>query len=286
MSSKSSGKSRPRSEFHPAKRSLGQNFLVNLDYIDKIIASLKLKKDETVVEIGPGRGALTRRLIKRAGKVLAIEVDRDLIPQLNREFKRDENFFLIEQDALQIDFRNLLLLQSPPPKTKLAANLPYYISTAILQHLLSSRMCFERLVVMLQREVVRRICAPPATRDRGYLSVLVQTFFSVEKLFDVPPTAFRPVPKVWSSVIRLIPKKESESGIDDEEIYRDLVSCAFRQKRKTLLNNLKNAGGELKNRIAAHGGATSFLNDSGIFPQRRAESLKLDEWRRLAESLS
>lgn len=286
MSSKSSGKRSSRAEIQPAKRSLGQNFLVNPDYIDRIIASLELKKDETVVEIGPGRGALTRRLIERAGKVLAIEIDRDLIPELNREFKGNENFFLIEQDALQIDFRNLLLLQSPPRKTKLAANLPYYISTAILQHLLGSRLCFERLVVMLQREVVRRICAPPATRDRGYLSVLVQTFFSVENLFDVPPTAFRPVPKVWSSVVRLIPKHDSESGIDNEEIYRELVSCAFRQKRKTLLNNLKNAAGEMKNRIAAHGGATEFLNDAGIDPQRRAESLELGEWRRLAESLS
>lgn len=264
-----------------AKKSFGQNFLVDENYIRKIIEALDPQKDETIIEIGAGRGALTEKLIKSGAKVLAIEVERNMIAVLRDKFSRFENFRLIEQDALKIDFSGLLSFESEiPQRAKLVANLPYYISTAILQKLIEQRACFSEMILMFQREVVERITAAVGNKERGFLTVLVGEFLKTEKLFDVPPNAFRPAPKVHSAVVRLEP--EPEFKISDEPLFRELVSAGFAQKRKTILNNLKNAPPELREKIAD---AEKLLRDSRIDPARRAETLTFLEWEQLFTEL-
>lgn len=266
-----------------AKKSLGQNFLIDQNYIERIISALDPKSDETIVEIGAGRGALTKHIVGKAGKVIAIELDRVLTTGLQKEFASYENFVVIAKDALEIDYQRLPSLQSAPSKNKLVANLPYYISTAILQYLTQFRSSFSQLILMLQKEVVERITAKTETRERGYLTVLIETYFDTEKLFDVPPAAFRPRPKIWSSVVRLVPR---EAEIGDEELYREIVSLGFMQKRKTIQNNLKNAKGNLLKLLESQGGIGVILKEVGIDAKRRAESISLEEWQALADFIN
>ena len=248
-----------------AKKSLGQNFLRDAQVVERIVAALDLDKDDAVVEIGPGQGALTEALLAQARRVTAIEFDRDLIEPLRERFRDRENFRLVNADALTFDFADL----APPndtAKLKLVANLPYNISTPILQRLIIVRNHFSRIVLMFQREVVERITAPPGGKERGYLSVLVESAFETEYLFDVPPGAFYPVPKVWSAVVRLTPKLRA---IQNEALFAQLLSTAFAHKRKTILNNLK----------AVVPRAAAALTAAHIDPKRRAETLTLDEWK-------
>lgn len=255
-----------------SKKSFGQNFLTDYTYVRRIIDALNPGMDDIVVEIGPGRGALTERLVERAKNVIAIELDRDMIGLLRERFAGCLNLRLVEQDALRVDFIGLLdARRSDFKPAKLVANLPYYISTAVLQRLIEERTIFSEVILMFQREVVERITAPPGSSDRGFLTVLVEAHFVVTKLFDVPPTAFRPVPKVWSSVVRLQAK---QSGVVDEDIFRSVAACAFSQKRKTLLNNLKRC-------LRA---PSAVLDNAGVDGSRRAESLTADEWIRLVEA--
>lgn len=260
-----------------AKKSFGQNFLVDVNYIDKIIGALDLRAGDDVIEIGAGRGALTEKLVESGARVTAIELDRDLIPLLKEKFAENENFSLVEQDALKINFAGLVQnTKTENQKAKLVANLPYYISTAILQKLIEQRDCFSEMVLMFQREVVERITAVPGNKERGFLTVLVEAYVEAEKLFDVPPAAFRPAPKIRSAVVRLTPRENVE--IEDEKLFREIVSAAFAQRRKTILNNLKNAPANLKEKI---GDAENLLNDSRIDARRRAETLTAEEWRRI-----
>ena len=202
-----------------AKRSLGQNFLRDESVIRRIVDALGLKEQDTVVEIGPGRGALTERLISTGANVFAIEIDREFVPALRVKFHAEEKFHVIEADILRTDFSELLT-NADPSKTKLVGNLPYNISTPILQRLIDQRHFFSRIVLMLQREVVERITAPAGGKQRGYLSVLVENAFRTEYLFDVPPQAFQPVPKVWSAVVGLTPRG---SVIQDEPLLKRLL---------------------------------------------------------------
>lgn len=257
-----------------AKKSLGQNFLRNDDVIRRIVEGLDLSDRDTVIEIGPGRGALTEKLLETGAKVIAIEIDREFVPALRVQFHFQPNFSVIEADVLDVDFAKV----SPPADAsrsdlKLVGNLPYNISTPILQRLIEQRHLFSTLVLMFQREVVERITAPPGGKERGFLSVLVENAFTSEHLFDVDPQAFQPVPKVWSAVVRLTPKA---AGIGDEPEFRRLVSLSFAQKRKTILNNLKPV---LEN-------APRFLAESGIGGTRRAETLTLEEWKALHASIA
>lgn len=231
----------------------------------RIVSALGPCADETIVEIGPGRGALTAQLVARAGRVVAVELDRELAPMLRDKFSNYSNFMVVEADALETDFAALI---APAPVARVVANLPYNISTAILQRLLAQRNCLTDLILMLQREVVERIAAPPGHRERGFLSVLVEARAEAEALFDVPPTAFRPVPKVWSSVARLrVREHEALAGVD-EVLFRQLVSAGFAQRRKTIGNNLK----------ALRPDTMNALDAAGLDPQRRAETLTLAEW--------
>ena len=265
-----------------AKKSLGQNFLSDENIAARIVREFDPHADETVIEIGPGRGALTARLIEKAGRLVAIEFDRDLIPLLRERFSAYENFTLIEGDALATDFCAVI---TPAIRARIIANLPYYISTAILQHLIKQRHCLTEMVLMLQREVVERIIAPPGTSERGFLSVLVQAYCEVEELFDVAPGAFRPVPKVWSTVARLRVRSRIAADVKDETLLWGIVSAGFAQRRKTILNNLRHAPGVLRSYIEKAGGASPLLGASHLDPQRRAETLTLEEWARLSSIL-
>jgi 16S rRNA (adenine1518-N6/adenine1519-N6)-dimethyltransferase len=258
---------RPKTTY--AKKSLGQNFLIDQNYINKIISALDPQPNETIIEIGPGRGALTAPLVESGAQVIAVELDKGLIPLLQNEFGKYENFQLIEKDALQIDFSQLRITNYELPKFKLIANLPYYISTAILQRLIEQREVFSEFILMLQREVVERITAEAGNSERGFLTALVEAFCEAKKLFDVPPTAFRPAPKVWSSVVRL--RVKASTTVTDEKFFRELLSLGFAQKRKTILNNLKRKFAD----------AEALLQRSQIEPNRRAETLTLEEWSRL-----
>lgn len=263
-----------------AKKSFGQNFLVDENYIDKIIRALNPQADEIVLEIGAGRGALTEKIIEKSGRFIAVELDRDLIPLLKEKFGRRENFRLVEQDALKINF--LEIAEAENRKLKLVANLPYYISTAILQNLIEQRAAFSEMILMFQREVVSRITAAAGASERGYLTVLVEAHLQTEKLFDVPPQAFRPPPKIWSSVVRLTPKTVGEIEISDENVFKQILSFGFTQKRKTILNNLKNLPPQfLANR---DGGAENLLTECEIDFKRRAETLTLEEWAKLGNA--
>lgn len=275
--SSSSSSSLPR-----AKKSLGQNFLADERVIARIVDALSPQSNETVVEIGPGRGALTAQLLERAGRLIAVEFDRELYPLLQQKFGARGNFSLIEADALAVDFCALI---HPAASARVVANLPYYISTAILQKLIEERGCLTEMVLMLQREVVERVTAPPSSSERGYLSVLVEAYCEAEALFDVAPGSFRPQPKVWSTVVRLSLRQRPEVEIVDERLMWQIVSAGFAQRRKTILNNLRHAPGYLRERIEAQGGEGRILEAASIESTRRAETLTLEEWTRLTRAI-
>ena len=262
----------------PLKR-LGQHFLKDPRTVQRIVKALDPRPDETIVEIGPGTGALTSELVERAGRVVAVEFDANLEPLLLERFAHVENFKLVMGDALTTDFCAEI---QPSRQARLAANHPYNISTAILQKLILQRECITEMVVMLQREVVERVLAPPGSSERGFLSVIVEAYAETEKLFDVAPGAFRPPPKVWSSVMRLTFKPRT---IVNEELFWETVSAGFAQKRKTILNNLRHASGHLQDVLQRNGGASIVLCKADVELQRRAETLTIDDWDRIVAAM-
>ena len=268
-------------EPYPSKR-LGQHFLRDRRTIQRIIEALAPKPGETIVEIGPGTGALTSVLVKSGSRVIAVEFDRKLVPLLTERFSEFPNFKLVMADALTVDFCAEIL---PARTARLVANLPYNISTAILQRLISQRACFEEMVLMLQREVVERLLAPAGTTDRGFISVLVEAYCEAEKLFDVAPGAFRPPPKVWSTVMRIEFRPKILVDVKDEKLLWATVSAGFAQKRKTILNNLRHAPEPLHDVLKRNGGASIVLCKAQVDLQRRAETLTVEEWGRITRAM-
>jgi 16S rRNA (adenine1518-N6/adenine1519-N6)-dimethyltransferase len=277
-------------DFHPssfilhpsAKRRFGQNFLVDTRVIDRILDSVRPQPDETIIEIGPGRGALTKRLAQTGARVVAIEFDRDLAPRLRDEFRDHANFQLAEADALQVDFCELI---QPAQSARVVANLPYNIGTAILQRLIEQRKCISEMTLMLQREVADRVTAPADSSERGYLSVFVEAYCESERLFDVSPQSFRPVPKVVSTVVRLRVRERIAADVKDESLLWQVVSAGFAHPRKTILNNLREAPEPIQELLKKRGGASIVLCDAAIPALRRAETLALEEWALLANAM-
>ena len=259
----------PAAPEHRPRKRFGQNFLRDRGVVQRILAALDPQPGETIVEIGPGLGALTRPLLERLPRLHVVELDRDLAARLRAEHS-PERLSVHEADALKFDFCSL----AASGKTlRLIGNLPYNISTPLLFHLLDQRRCVHDMLFMLQKEVVERMAAVPGGRDYGRLSVMIQSRMQVEKLFDVHPGAFHPPPKVDSSVVRLVPHATPPVTIRDAEGFAHLVKAAFAQRRKTLRNNLK--GLLPAETIAA----------LGIEPERRAETLTLAEFATLANAL-
>lgn len=254
---------------HQARKRFGQNFLHDPIVIRRIIDAIAPQPGQHLVEIGPGRAALTIPLLQAAGRMDAIEIDRDLIPILKERCAPHGELVLHNVDALRFDFASLKTDDQP---LRLIGNLPYNISTPILFHLLKYRGVISDMHFMLQKEVVERMAAPPGSRTYGRLSVMLQAWCEVTRLFDIGPGAFIPPPKVDSSIVRLIPLSDEAAGIDQPERFAALVKAAFAQRRKTLRNNLK--GMIDAERISA----------LGIDPGCRAETLSVADFRRLADA--
>lgn len=262
-----------------AKKSLGQNFLVGAHYPARIVTALAPQPHETLIEIGPGHGALTELLVASEANVIAIELDKDLLPDLTASFAAHTNFRLIAADALAVNFCELI---QPATSARVVANLPYYISTAILQRLIEHRACIREMTLMLQREVVERITAQPGGKEYGYFSAFVQFYCEVRKLFDVPPGAFRPIPKVHSSVVQLQVREMPAVKVADEAFFLALLKALFAQRRKTIWNNLRAAQDHFQQDEVS---LRSALAAAELDPQRRAETLSLTESARLVAAL-
>lgn len=264
---------RPRS-----KPKLGQHFLNSEDLASRIVDALGDVSQSTVLEIGPGRGILTSLLAKRTRRLIAVELDRVLAAQLRLKFGMARNVEIIEADILAIDFDSLFGpkpglarpgIEIRPEPAKVVGNLPFYITSEILLRLFEFAKYFESVVIMVQREVADRIAAEPGGRDYGVLSATAQLYARVEKLFTIPPGAFAPPPKVYSTVLRLtIEPRQEELGVAGDG-FIDFLRLSFGQKRKTLWNNLKTrfADAELKRALA----------EARVKPTVRAETLSLEE---------
>ena len=267
-----------------ARKSLGQNFLNDKNVSRRIVESVSPQKGDLIIEIGPGTGALTRLLVESASHVIAVEIDTRLVEELRKSISAT-NLEIIEADALDLDWKRFLTERRQVGveqlRVRVVANLPYYISTPILQKLIEHHDLIFDMTLMLQSEVVERITAAPGSRDYGYLSVLVQYYSETRKLLDVPPSAFRPIPQVQSSVMRLVMRNQPPVEVSNEEDFFALVRAAFAQRRKTILNNLKAAAQSLPFACSPQTG----LQKAGIDPTRRAETLSLDEYARLLRSL-
>jgi 16S rRNA (adenine1518-N6/adenine1519-N6)-dimethyltransferase len=270
----------PKAATKPVARKpkLGQHFLTDSGAALRIVDALGDVSQSTVLEIGPGRGVLTSILAKRVRRLIAIELDRVLAAQLRMKFALYPNIEVIEGDVLAIDFATLFgprpgssrpgLVQTPEP-VPVVGNLPYYITSDILLRMFDSRQCFNKIVIMVQKEVADRLGATPGSSDYGLLSATAQLYAKVEKLFTLPPGAFSPPPKVHSSVVRLTMSPQLESLHVEERGFINFLKLSFAQKRKTLWNNLRHTYAEDALREA--------LREAGVKPVARAETLPLEK---------
>ena len=252
---------------HIARKRFGQNFLVDEQIIADIIRVIHPRPDDNMVEIGPGLGALTRPLLKELKLLHVVEIDRDIIARLHKDYPQDK-LVIHAGDALKFDFAEL------PTPLRIVGNLPYNISSPLLFHFSAYAERITDMHFMLQNEVVERMVAEPSTAAYGRLSVMLQYRFYMEKLLDVPPESFRPSPKVNSAIVRMIPLPANQVLVRDEKLFAAIVATAFGQRRKTLRNTLK-----------------SYLNEAdfeqlGIDAQLRAENLGVEEFARVANYLA
>ncbi|HVJ09859.1 MAG TPA: 16S rRNA (adenine(1518)-N(6)/adenine(1519)-N(6))-dimethyltransferase RsmA [Acidisarcina sp.] len=254
------------------KPKLGQNFLIDPGAATGIADALGDISQQTVVEIGPGRGAITHHLAARAAKLVAVELDPTLAAKLREDFADRPSVEIVQHDILTLELASLL--RAPDEKLMIVGNLPYYITSDILLRLFDQAEVLSRAVLMVQREVADRVAAFPGTRDYGLLSTTTQLYARVEKLFTLPPDAFAPPPDVYSTVFRMsIRPRFAELGVKADEFLPLLRQC-FAQKRKTLANNLKAVGYDAETIRKA-------LAESGIDPHARAEALSLETLARL-----
>ena len=258
---------------HRARKRFGQNFLSDPNIIRKIIDGIRPQPGELMVEIGPGLGAMTDPLIERLGHLHVVEIDRDLIARL-RERYRPAQLTVHEGDALKFDFASLCagVEGGGERSLRIVGNLPYNISTPILFHLAGFADQVRDMTFMLQKEVVMRMVAEPGTEEYGRLSVMLQYRFRMGRLFDVPPGAFRPAPKVMSSIVRMAPLPAEQLGAHDEALLGRIVAAAFGQRRKTLRNTLR-----------------EFIDDAGleslgIDPGLRGEKLSVEQYVAIANA--
>lgn len=248
---------------HQARKRFGQNFLHDQSVIANILAYAQPQRGQHWLEIGPGLGALTKPLLQIGVSLDVIELDRDLVNYLQREFAQHENLHIHSADALQFDVQSLVISNE---KIRVIGNLPYNISTPLMFHLLESCTCIEDMLFMLQKEVVDRICAQPNSKAYGRLSVMMQYFCETESLFDVPPESFDPAPKVTSAIVRLVPHHRPPVDVGNLKNFAQLVTQAFSQRRKTIRNALRDWLSEAK------------ISSLGIDPGLRAEALDLQQF--------
>jgi 16S rRNA (adenine1518-N6/adenine1519-N6)-dimethyltransferase len=255
------------------KKSFGQHFLHEKRYIDRIVSAISPRPDDTVVEIGPGEGALTLPLLAAAGRLTAIELDTDLIPGLQERAAGVGELSIIHSDVLKVDF-TALAHRLGVERLRIAGNLPYYISSPILVHCVEHARAIQDMHFMLQKEVVDRMAAEPGSKVYGRLSVMLQLACRVESLFVVPPGAFRPPPKVDSAVVRLVPLEPAQLPDAAPARIHAIVKAAFAQRRKTLGNALK------------HVMDAQAILSADVDPKARAETLSPQDYVRLARVVS
>ncbi|MCX5837412.1 MAG: 16S rRNA (adenine(1518)-N(6)/adenine(1519)-N(6))-dimethyltransferase RsmA [Deltaproteobacteria bacterium] len=253
-----------RYAIHPRKR-LGQSFLEDMNIIRRIVALAEPAGDETVVEIGAGLGSMTEELAKKAGQVIALEIDQRLVGVLRERFAGQDRVEVLQTDVLKYDFSSA----RPGGRIKVVGNIPYHISSPILFHLLDFRRSITLMVLMFQKELADRITALPGTKDYGIPSVFVARYTKATCELTVPPTCFYPVPDVVSSVLRLTVRQEPD--LPDEALFAKIVRAAFAQRRKTLWNNLRRTG--LPEEMVGR-----MFTESGIDRTRRAETLSVEEF--------
>ena len=261
------------------KKQFGQNFLIDSSVLDHIISHAKIQKEDLVIEIGPGIGTLTEALCEHAGQVIAIEIDDKLIPILEENLAGKENFYLLHQDVLKVDFTELLKEYPSFSSVKIVANLPYYITTPILMSLLEKKLPLSSITVMVQKEVAERMQAGPGSKDYGALSLAVQYYSKPEIVQEVPPHCFIPRPKVSSMVIHLSVYKKSPVECENPEYLFKTIKASFMQRRKTLVNALSAGLGIDKEVIKSVLSALSYPENV------RGETLSLDEFAEISDNL-
>ena len=260
-------------------KSLGQNFLINENILDKIIESADISSNDVVLEIGTGIGTLTQRLCENAKKVIAVEIDRNLIPILNETLSNYDNITIINKDILKTDIKEELKNLSINQKIKVVANLPYYITTPIIMKVLEDKVNVDCMVLMLQKEVADRMNATPSTKDYGSLSIAVQYYCDTAIVCKVPKSSFIPEPNVDSLVLKLVVNEKRKVDISNEDLFFKIIRGSFSKRRKTILNSLSNYEdlGD-KDKIQ------KLLEISGIDSKRRGETLSIYEFANLAKN--
>lgn len=261
-------------------KSLGQNFLIDDNVIDKILDGARLSEGDKIIEVGPGIGTLTREMGKVADKVVAIEIDKTLIPILKDTLDEFENIEVVNQDILKVDIQGLVNEKLSGGPVKLVANLPYYITTPIVMKFLEEDIPVTDIVVMVQKEVADRMNAGPGTKDYGALSIAVQYYCDTEIVAKAPRHMFIPQPNVDSTVIGLHVREEKKYKVDSEEVFFKTVKAAFGQRRKTLLNALGTLGFLDKDEIR------EVLQEANIDEKRRGETLSIEEFANLANCVN
>lgn len=264
-----------------ANKSLGQNFLVSDETIEKIVESANISKEDLIIEIGPGLGTLTKELLEKAGKVIAIELDKRMIEILTERFKLYNTFELINEDVLQVDLNNLIKENSNLKHVKIVANLPYYITTPIIMKLLEEKLEIDSITVMIQKEVADRLTAVPGEKDTGAITYAVYYYAEPKKIVKVLRDAFIPEPNVDSEVIQLKIRKEHPVDVKNEELMFKIIKYAFMQRRKTLVNALSNT--ELFN---SKEDIIKILNELNIDDKVRGEKLTLKQYAQISNFLN
>lgn len=260
-----------------ASKSLGQNFLIDDQIIDNTISSANIGKDDLVIEIGPGLGTLTNKLLQNAGKVICIELDKKMIDILKERFFLFDNIEIINEDVLKIDL-NKIIEEKGYNNVKVVANLPYYITTPIIMKLLETRAKFDSITVMVQKEVADRLCAKTGTREAGAITYAVEYYADAKKLFLVPNTSFIPMPNVESEVIMLEIRQNKFENVKNEDMLFKIIKYAFMQRRKTLTNAL--SGMDIpKEKLK------EILYKLGIDERVRGEALSLEDFINIANLL-
>lgn len=261
-------------------KSLGQNFLIDENIIKKILDSAQITKEDIVIEVGPGIGTLTQALATQAHKVVAVEIDKHLLPILQDTLSDFNNVEVIHADILKLDIENLIQEIGNQKSIKVIANLPYYVTTPIIMHFLEKRIPIESMVVMVQKEVADRMQSAPGTKDYSTLSVAVQYYCEPQMVTRVSRTVFIPQPNVDSAVIKLVILKEPRIVVKDESLFFRIIKAAFSKRRKTLLNALAGSNLGIDKEIIK-----MILERSDIQGERRGETLKIEEFAKLTDAL-
>ena len=265
------------------KKSFGQNFLTDTNILQKIVDTAEIDKKVNVIEIGPGIGALTEFLAESAAEVMAFEIDDRLVPILADTLRDFDNVTVVNQDILKVDLAQYMAeFKNPDLPIKVVANLPYYITTPILMHLIESGIPFSEFVVMMQREVADRISAQPNTKAYGSLSIAVQYYMTAKVAFIVPRTVFVPAPNVDSAILKMVRRDQPAVAVQDEKFFFKVSKASFVHRRKTLWNNLTSHFGKSEETKAK---LTAALEQAELSPSVRGEALALADFARLADAL-